>query len=117
MSKEKIEITDDKVIINSKTYLPEDQFQKSPNYTGDVKIVVLQRGWVYIGRFSKDKEGICKLQNACCIRTWGTTMGLPELVNGATSSTILEKCAGEVEFDWLVVINTIQVNSSKWPQI
>jgi len=51
--KDKIEITDSKVIINGITYLPENQ-QKSPNYEGDIKIVVLQRGWVYIGRFTKD---------------------------------------------------------------
>jgi len=117
MSKESILITDGKVVVNGKTYLPENLMNKSPNYSGDIKIVVLQRGWVYIGRFSKNKEGLCKLENAFCIRTWGTTKGLQELVNGATNSTILDKCEGVIEFDWLTVIHTISVKEEKWSGI
>ena len=49
---DKIEITENKVVINGKTYVPENS-QKSPNYSGPIKIVVLQRGWVYIGRFER----------------------------------------------------------------
>jgi hypothetical protein len=86
---------------------------KTVEYTGDIKIVVLQRGWVYIGRFERNGND-CKLHNASCIRTWGTTKGLAELVNGATSSTKLDKCEGVVEFDWLTTIHTITVNQSKW---
>ncbi len=112
---DKIEITDDRVLINGKTYVLEGT-QKSPNYQGQVKIVVLQRGWVYIGRFSR-KDNDCQLMNAYCIRTWGTTKGLQELVNGATSSTKLDKCDGIVEFDWLTVVHTITVKEDKWSQI
>jgi len=85
-------------------------------FIGDIKIVVLQRGWVYIGRFERNGND-CKLHNASCIRTWGTTKGLPELVNGATSKTILDPCQGIVEFDWLTVVHTITVNQSSWKQI
>ena len=101
--------------INGKIYVPKESInqQLSPNYLGDVKIVVLQRGWVYIGRLKKD-DNLCTLSNAYCIRTWGTTKGLQELVSGATPSTILDKCEGVVEFDWLTVIHTITVNESKW---
>lgn len=112
---DKIEITENKITINGKVYLPENQ-QKSPNYLGEIKIVVLQRGWIYIGRFSRNGND-CKLQNAYCIRTWGTTKGLQELVNGATSSTKLDKCEGVIEFDWLTVIHTISVKEEKWAQI
>lgn len=112
---DKIEITENKVIINGKTYVPENS-QKSPNYSGPIKIVVLQRGWVYIGRFERNGND-CKLTNAYCIRIWGTTNGLPELVNGATSSTKLDKCEGVVEFDWLTVVHTISVKEDKWNQI
>ena len=111
----KIEITENRVKINGKTYVPEGE-QKSPNYQGEIKIVVLQRGWVYIGRFTRN-ENLCQLRNAFCIRTWGTTKGLQELVNGATSSTKLDKCDGVVEFDWLTVVHTITVNESAWKQI
>jgi len=112
---DKIKITDEKIEINGKIYVPEGT-QKSANITGDVKIVVLQRGWVYIGRFSRIGND-CKLENAYCIRTWGTTKGLQELVNGATSSTKLDKCDGVVEFDWLTVIHTISCKESAWKEI
>lgn len=97
--------------VNGIRYVPADQAQKE--HTGEIKIVVLQRGWVYIGRFERSGND-CKLHNSFCIRTWGTTKGLPELVNGATSSTKLDKCEGVVEFDWLTVIHTITVNQEKW---
>ena len=96
------------IVIDGTTYVPKGQ-----NYTGDVKIVVLQRGWVYVGRFSREGND-CKLTNASCIRSWGTTKGLQELVNGATSKTVLDKCEGVVEFDWLTVVHTITVNAEKW---
>lgn len=86
----------------------------SASLNGDVKIVVLQRGWVYVGYFTRDDGTGCKLTNASNIRVWGTTKGLPELVNGPTKATVLDKCDGEVEFDWLTVVHTITCNSAKW---
>jgi hypothetical protein len=97
------------IVIDGTTYVP----KVSQSFEGDIKIVVLQRGWVYIGRFSREGND-CKLTNASCIRTWGTTKGLQELVNGATSKTVLDKCEGVVEFDWLTVVHTITVNPLKW---
>jgi|LakMenE18May11ns_1017448.scaffolds.fasta_scaffold8996020_1 hypothetical protein len=98
------------IVIDGTTYVPKSS---AVNYTGDIKIVILQRGWVYIGRFSREGND-CKLTNASCIRTWGTSKGLQELVNGATSKTVLDKCEGVVEFDWLTVVHTITVNPDKW---
>jgi hypothetical protein len=99
--------------INGITYVPKSSVLAQKEFDGDIKIVILQRGWIYIGRFEKNGND-CRLHNAYCIRTWGTTKGLCELVNGATSSTKLDKCEGIVEFDWLTVVHTITVNSSKW---
>jgi hypothetical protein len=101
------------VEINGIQYVRKDSVNIPKEFDGDIKIVVLQRGWVYIGRFERNGND-CKLHNAYCIRVWGTTKGLQELVNGATSSTKLDKCEGIVEFDWLTVIHTITVNKSKW---
>ena len=108
---EKIKITEDQIELNGKIYLPADKV--SANYSSDIRIVVLQRGWVYIGRFSREGN-LCQLTNASCIRVWGTTKGLAELVNGKTDKTILDKCGGIVEFDWLTIVHTIQVNPAKW---
>lgn len=103
--------------INGTKYVRKDSIQLTPlEYKGDVKIVILQRGWIYIGRLERNGND-CKLHSAYNIRTWGTTKGLPELVNGATSSTKLDKCEGVVEFDWLTVVHTITVNPEKWKGI
>ena len=85
-------------------------------FDGDIRIVILQRGWIYIGRFERNGND-CRLHNAYNIRSWGTKKGLAELVHGPTSSTILDKCEGVVEFDWLTTIHTIAVNKEKWNQI
>lgn len=101
--------------INGITYVPKGTEVAKP-FEGDIKIVVLQRGWIYIGRFSREGND-CRLNNAYNIRTWGTTKGLPELVNGTTKDTKLDKCDGVVEFDWLTVVHTITVDPKSWKQI
>lgn len=81
---------------------------------GDVKIVILQRGWIMVGRFER-KGSDCKLKDASVIRSWGTTKGLGEITeNGPTSSTKLDSCNGTVEFDYLTVVATMNCNEDKW---
>ena len=104
------------VEINGIVYIPKDSVKTLVEYIGEIKIVVLQRGWIYVGRFERNGYD-CKLRNAYNIRIWGTTKGLPELVNGVTSSTKLDKCEGVVEFDWLTVVYTITVNEKKWKSV
>ena len=100
----------DEVKIDGKIYVPKNS---QIEHTGEIKIVVLQRGWVYVGRFEKDGQN-CKLHNASCIRVWGTSKGLPELVDGITTLTKLDRCAGVVEFNELTIVFTITVNQDKW---
>ena len=84
------------------------------NYTGDIKIVILQRGWVMVGRFERG-DTVCKLYDASVIRSWGTTKGLGELAeNGPLANTKLDKCYGVVEFDWLTVVASVSVNDEAW---
>ena len=81
---------------------------------GDIKIVILQRGWILVGKFER-KGSDCKLYNASVIRNWGTTKGLGEIAEkGPTSTTKLDPCYGIVEFDYLTVVATIAVNEKKW---
>lgn len=77
-----------------------------------VKIAVLQRGWVYVGKFSQNGD-MCKLEQSSCIRRWGTSKGLGELVNGPTTNTVLDK-AGTVEFHILTAVNLIEGNGEAW---
>jgi hypothetical protein len=82
---------------------------------GPIKIVILQRGWVMVGRFERTGSD-CKLHNAHVIRVWGTSKGLGELAgNGPIANkTVLDKCYGGVEFDYLTVVALVAVEESKW---
>lgn len=81
------------------------------------KIVVLQRGWVVVGKM--EREGTqCKLHHASVIRNWGTTQGLGELaLKGPLKDTVLDPCNGVVEFDYLTVVLAISVNEAKWQNL
>ena len=84
-----------------------------PKTTGTVRIVILQRGWVMVGRFSQDGQN-CILENAHVIRVWGTTTGLGQIaIEGPTKSTVLDKCP-PVRFHELTVIATIDCVEAKW---
>ena len=99
--------------INGQKYVPKSSVTQ-PEITGDIKIVVLQRGWVMVGRLER-KESECKLHNASVIRVWGTTKGIGEIaVNGPLSATKLDKCGAVVEFDYLTVVCAIACDESKW---
>jgi hypothetical protein len=100
----------DSVIVDGIAYVK--QGSEEPK-NSNIKIVILQRGWVMIGRWSQDGEK-CSLDNAYVIRTWGTTKGLGELaLDGKTASTKLDK-AGHVEFNILTVVAAISAKEEKW---
>ena len=80
--------------------------------TRDVRIVILQRGWVFVGVFSK-KGTQCFLDSASTLRTWGTSKGLGELVNGPLTNTKLDPVP-QVEFHEMTIVATLKVNASKW---
>jgi hypothetical protein len=60
------------------------------------KIVVADRGWVFIGNVLTDSNGDQIINEAKVIRVWGTTKGLGEIaLTGLTPKTILDE-AGTV---------------------
>lgn len=78
-----------------------------------IKICVLQRGWVFIGRFAQDGQ-TCTLTDAHCIRYWGTTKGLGELAtNGPTTKTQLDK-SPDVTFHELTAVLIMDVKDDVW---
>jgi len=100
------------ITVNGKTYYSQAPAQQ--DIKGDLKIVVLQRGWVLIGKLER-KGDQCFLHNANVIRIWGTTKGLGELAkDGPTSNTKLDKCHGVVEFEALTKVLDLSVDESKW---
>jgi len=83
-----------------------------PVTEGDIKIVILDRGFVYVGIVQVTVDGLI-LKNASNIRQWGTTKGLGELVEGPLSGTKLDK-VGTVRIPSHAVISMIDVEQSKW---
>lgn len=110
MSQEEIET----ITINNVEYVRKDAIHNQEEIKGDYKIVILQRGWVMIGKLEKNGTD-CKLHHASVIRNWGTTKGLGELaMEGKKDCTNLDKCGGLVEFDSLTVVATISVREDLW---
>ena len=80
----------------------------------EVRIVVLQRGWIVVGRWSQDGDEVVVL-NASVVRFWGTTRGLGELVAGPTKTTKLDP-AGTVRANAAAVVLTIDVDAEAWAE-
>lgn len=79
----------------------------------DIRIVILQRGWVFVGEFAQNGPN-CSLSNANVVRIWGTNRGLGEIAkNGPTNRTELDPCQ-TVKFHELTVIATIECSEEKW---
>ena len=77
------------------------------------QIVILQRGWVFVGDMVRVGND-CKLENAACIRRWGTTLGLGQIAeNGPTADTKLEPCP-VVRFHYLTMVGQIECNAKNW---
>jgi hypothetical protein len=73
------------------------------------QIVVLDRGFVYVGNVTIKGE-LMTIENARNIRRWGTTKGLGELANdGPTPNTQLDN-VGTVTAPMRAVIHIIECN-------
>ena len=91
------------ITVDGVTYRPADP---------PVRIVIAQRGFVFVGRYQRDDEHVT-LTDAAVIRRWGTTKGLGELRDGPLADTVLDAC-GTVEMHDLAVVATIAVDADKW---
>jgi hypothetical protein len=108
------------ITLNNEQYVLESEVKEALKGTKvaptKIQIVVLQRGWVAIGRFSQVKEQ-CHLTSASIIRTFGTTKGLGELANeGQKSNTKLDKCA-DIHFHELTIVLRMDVDESIWDKV
>jgi hypothetical protein len=77
------------------------------------RIVVVQSGWVFVGAYSASKTHIT-LDDAKCIRVWGTEHGLGQLaIAGPQKATVLDP-AGRVEAPVSAVLLTLECNEKVW---
>ena len=77
------------------------------NKRTDVRIVVAISGWVFMGEYKSCGDHVT-LENASCVRVWGTSAGLGEIaLHGPTERTVLDP-AGFVEIPMNSVVATIK---------
>lgn len=112
------------ITIDDVQYVRADSI-KTPIPTGPIKIFVLDRGFVYVGRLQDNSDGTCPLlnpqgflvlHNAHNIRYWGTQNGLGELVNGPLKDTKLDP-VGVVSIPERALIHIIEVSQSSWQKL
>lgn len=73
---------------------------------GPQQIVIADRGWVWVGKTHEDGENLV-IEQARCIRYWGTTRGLGQLAeDGPTETTKLDP-VGRVQVNRRAVIARI----------
>ena len=74
-------------------------------------IVVLDRGFVYVGDACRKADGLLVIKDSRNIRRWGANLCC--LVNGPVDATEYE-FAGEVIAPWHAVMHFIKADKSKW---
>ncbi len=81
--------------------------------TRPFRIVIGQRGWVWIGRYTEQFDEVT-LTGARNIRRWGTSGGLGQLAQeGPQPDTVLDP-AGTVRLHRLAVVATLDAKESVW---
>jgi hypothetical protein len=82
--------------------------------SGPVRIVILQRGWVVVGRHRVIDENTHALDGAAVVRQWGTTKGLGQIaLDGPTSKTVLDPC-GTIEYHPLAAVASMICTEEAW---
>jgi len=97
-----------KIIIDDTEYVPAQE-----NAASDVRIVILQRGWIVVGKYSK-KDSQITLDGGSVIRSWGTSKGLGEIAfGGPTANTQLDPIP-QTQWHELTEVASIKCDSGKW---
>jgi hypothetical protein len=81
-------------------------------FGGDIKIVVMDRGFVYVGETKVEGDWVL-MTRAKNIRKWGTSRGLGELTKGPLGGTVLDS-VGSLKAPMRALIHIINVDSEKW---
>jgi hypothetical protein len=84
----------------------------------NIKIIIAQRGWVFVGLFTSYKarngSNYLKLEQAYNIGNFGTDDGIGQLaLQGPTRETKLMPC-GKIELHELTSIGIVDCNAEVW---
>ena len=90
------------ITINGIEYVQKSAIVESaPQTIGEKRIIVADRGWVFVGDCEDHDDGSVTIRNAQNIRNWGTTRGLGELATGPVS--------GKTKYDPYGVVRCIPI--------
>ena len=90
------------ITINGIEYVQKSAVEATaPQNLGDKRIIVADRGWVFVGDCEDHDDGSVTIRNAQNIRNWGTTRGLGELATGPVS--------GKTKYDPYGVVRCIPI--------
>jgi len=96
------------VVINGTECAPLEQ-------SADMRIVIMQRGWVFVGEYKKLSDSECILTNAKNYRYQKTGKGFGYAAkHGPSKDCILDPCELPIRFHPLVVIASIDCDPSAW---
>jgi len=84
-------IDHDSLTLNGVEYVRKDSVPQGSPVMGDVRIVIADRGWVFVGNCKDESDGSVTITNCRNIRKWGTLAGLGELVYGPLAGTVADK--------------------------
>lgn len=101
--------------INGEQYVKASDVPAGP--PSEYRIVVADRGWVFVGPTTQHEDGSLSITNAQCIRIWGTDESKPGLgylaANGPTSKTKLD-ASGTVRIPTHAVVLTLDTSADLW---
>ncbi|MBC2712658.1 MAG: hypothetical protein HGJ94_17225 [Desulfosarcina sp.] len=89
------------------------QYIRKDTISGVWRIVILPRGWVFVGKYTEDGE-YGTLNQASIVRKWGTARSLAQIAeDGPMDPTVLDECP-TVRFNTCKVIATIDCVAEMW---
>ena len=97
------------IVVDGVRYIPEAD-------CGPIKIVVLERGFIYVGRVEVNGTGpneTVSIHGARSLIRWGSSQHLGELVDGPLEGTKLGASC-DVRVRQNQIIHTIEVNQDAW---
>ena len=99
---------EESLVVNGVKYVREKQ-------PSEIKILILQRGWVVVGRITREGSQVI-FSGGAVIRRWGTTNGIGELAqSGPLPDTVLDPLErGSVHE--LAIVAEIDCEVNKWLQ-
>ena len=103
------EATLDKITVNGIEYIANNKVYSESS----LKIVVADRGWVFIGYVEQTDDSYV-VSNAKNIRVWGTTSGLGEIAKGGPTAKTKLDDAGRVSIPKPAMILMIDANKVEW---